>query len=163
MKTDDSKKLAGTLRPERTKESNIKDLLLTRVQPLPAYAKDSISDKQYDIYRHTTKLLIDAQVITKLDIMVILRYAVALDVYLNATELLNQNKAVQIFGKTGASNVSGFFTAWKQAGDEVSKMGKLLGLDPYIRERIAAYAKQSGIEEESPFDKFYKEMNELRE
>lgn len=163
MKTDAQKELEGTLRNDRKKgESNIKDLMLNRVQPLPSFIQDNITDKQHEIYKHTLRLLIDAKVVTKLDLMIVVQYAVAIDLYLKATEELNRKKMVQVFHKTGASNVSGYLTAWKQTGEVVTKLEKLLGLNPYIRERIAAYAKQSGIEEVSPFDALMKEMNSIK-
>lgn len=163
-KTNDEKELEGTLREDRKKgESNVKDLLLTRVQPLPPFIRDNITDEQYEIYKHTLKLLISAKIITKLDLGVLVQYAVALDVYMKATQEMNMFGRVQVFKKTGATNVTGYFTAWKQAQEVMEKKEKLLGLNPYIRERMASYAASDGNEEESAFEKLARELRTLEE
>jgi P27 family predicted phage terminase small subunit len=158
-KTDDEKKLQGTLRDDRKKgESNVKDLLLTRVQSLPAFIRDNITDNQFNIYQHTLRLLISAKVVTKLDLAVVAQYAIAFDVYMAATNELNMFGRVQVFQKTGATNVSGYFTVWKQAQEELAKKERLLGLNPYIRERMASYAASDANEEESAFEALAREL-----
>lgn len=158
-KTDAQKELEGTNRADRkTGESSVKDLILTRVQPLPSFSKDYVSINQELIFKEIQRLLKDAKVITKLDLNLVLRYAIALDVYFKAVQMLNDKGSVQTYEKSGATAVSGWFTAWKQAAEEVNKYDKQLGLTPYIRERIQAYAKEADIENESGFAALMKEL-----
>lgn len=163
-KTDEEKALEGTLRDDRKKgASKVSDLLLTRVQPLPAFLRENITDEQFEIYQHTLRLLISAQVVTKLDLVIVLQYSIALEVYMKATNEMNMFGRVQVFQKTGATNVSGYFTVWKQAQEELAKKEKLIGLNPYIRERMASYAASDGNEKESAFEQLARELRESTE
>lgn len=159
-KSDEQKKLEGTDRNDRTRNAGrIEHLKLERIPILVSYYKEALSERQIKIFKETCKLLIETGIVTKLDIAIIVQYAVALDLNLEASKKLTPKNMVQVFKKTGATNVSGYFTVWKQTTEVLAKVEAKLGLTPYIRERMTSFTESEPKEDEDPFETLAKKLN----
>ena len=150
MKTEGQKKLEGTDRKDR-KKGESKAIPVSKVPSIPSFIRERLTANQKKIYSHTAKLLVSTKVLTALDVMAVVSYSIALEVFLESVDKVNNYGAVQTY-KSGATAVNGHFTAYMQSYRTLTDCEKKLGLNPYIRERMIAYREEIEDEEKGAFE-----------
>lgn len=157
MKSENQKNLEGTARADRKRKTSAETL--DKVPALPIFIKEIANDRQKKIFIFACRLLVEEKVLTKLDIVTVFNYAVALDVFLGAVKDLNDNERVQVY-KSSASALSGYLNAYTATFRILVEQENKLGFNIYKRERMITFLDTEQQEELSAFDKLLNELDE---
>ena len=151
-KTNAEKELQGTLKPERKKTSKI--ATLKRI-PKPSF---ELTAEAKRTFRQVVKIMIDEDVATALDVYAITNFAFWYHQLIEANNKIMATGMVQTY-KSGATAISGFFTAASKCDAIVQQYMKSLGLTPKHRELIAAFNDIEADKEEDPLALLFEEIN----
>lgn len=153
-KSEEQKQLQGTAKSSRAKSSKV--TVLSRI-PKPSYELEVEAKK---IFRATCKLMIQEKALTALDVMAVTNFALVYSLFIQAKNDMIAAGMVQIYSKSGASNVSGHFTVFEKLDNKVQKYFIALGLTPKHREIINAYSNVGGEDEKDPFVMMFEQIHE---
>jgi phage terminase small subunit len=160
MKSQQQKNLEGTARNDRKKGTDkAQSMKLVKTPILPNVIKEVLNERQAILFKNAVKLLIDLGVVTKLDIVAVVAYAVALDNWLTAVKNLNDNSQIQVYKQNKGNNISGYFTAFEKMSKALTEAEKKIGFNMYIRERMTTYTEGELKEELSPFERLMEEIS----
>ena len=151
-KTNADKELQGTLKPERKKTSKI--ATLKRI-PKPSF---ELTAEAKRTFRQVVKIMIDEDVATALDVYAITNFAFWYNQLIEANKKIQGTGMVQVY-KSGATAISGFFTAAAKCDSIVQQYMKSLGLTPKHRELIAAFNDIESEKEEDALAMLFEEIN----
>lgn len=152
-KSDEQKQLQGTAKSSRAKSSKV--TVLSRI-PKPAFELELEAKK---IFRETCKLMIQEKVLTALDVRAVTMFAFIYSQFILAKNNLVAEGMVQQY-KSGATNVSGYFTVFEKLNNMVNKYFIALGLTPKHREIINAYSNVGAEDEKDPFVMMFEQIHE---
>lgn len=152
------KEMEGTLKPSRAKVD--KTALLKNWVKAPI----ELNDNAKKIYTAVLGLLIKNEVATTLDTYSIAMLAFWMELFENVSQNAPKDKNskspwIQQF-KSGATNITGFFSVLKEADSKVQSYMKKLGLSIKDREMITAFMETKNENEEDPFDLMMKKIAE---
>ena len=151
-KTNTEKELQGTLKPERRKISKLKTL--KRI-PKPSF---ELSPEAKKTFRAVCRIMMEENVATALDVYAITNFAFWFHQLIEANKKIKATGMVQVY-KSGATAISGFFTAAAKCDSIVQQYMKSLGLTPKHRELIAAFNDIEADKEEDPLALLFEEIN----
>lgn len=132
------KAVAGTLRPDR--DIQPRENTLDRSQlPEPVL---ELNDRSRQYFDAVVDHLNDARVLYKVDSMLLSILAKNIDIMVEASNEINSlDDVVQEF-ESGATNITGTFTAFERATKNILTLSTRLGLSPADREKLLSFAKQ---------------------
>lgn len=139
------KEREGTLKPTRN--------LMDKTAPLKNWVKAPIrlNEKAKSIYTAVLGLLIKNEVATTLDTYSVALFAYWLEVFEQTTISCERFGHVQQF-KSGATNITGYFSVLKESDSKVQSYMKKLGLSIKDREMITAFMENQGEGEKDAYD-----------
>jgi len=146
-KPKELKNLQGTLRPDR--DITVKASTVSRSEfPEPIL---DLNDRAREYYDLTIDHLNEAEVLRKVDAVLLSILAKNLDLLVtSANEITSLDDVVQTF-ESGATNITGTFTAFERATKAVLTLSSKLGLSPSDREKLMAFAETKS-KDADPYD-----------
>ena len=136
------KALQGTLRPDR--DISVKPSTVDKAEfPQPVLELNPRAREFYDL---TIEHLNEAEVLRKVDAVLLSVLAKNLDLLVTAAnDIQTLDDVVQTF-ESGATNISGTYTAFERATKAVLTLSSKLGLSPADREKLMAFAETKSKE-----------------
>ena len=110
-----------------------------------------LNDRAREYYDLTIDHLNEAEVLRKVDAVLLSILAKNLDLLVtSANEITSLDDVVQTF-ESGATNITGTFTAFERATKAVLTLSSKLGLSPSDREKLMAFAETKS-KDADPYD-----------
>ncbi len=132
---------------EDRKNSELKVDKLTKVPQSPSY----LNDEQKKIFKKTCKMLIDANLLTSMDIDTIARYSIVTYMYIELTKRMNDNPELILDDKLVNKQLKLF--------KECDTLSNLLCLNVISRSKIVVNKVEKEVKE-NKFAKFIKSVDD---
>ena len=133
------------LEERKSKELQVKKL--TKSPSPPQY----LNDNQKKIFKKTCKQLIEAGLLTELDIDTVVQYSISLDMYIQITEMINSDSKLLLDTK--------LLNKQLKLLDECRKCQNLLCLNVISRSKIVVNNVEKEVKE-NKFNKFIKSVDD---
>ena len=135
---------------EEKKNSQLKVDKLTKIPQSPSY----LNEEQKKIFKKTCKMLIDANLLTAMDIDTIARYAIVTDMYIQLTKKINEDSDLLLDDKIVNKQLKLF--------KECDSLSNLLCLNIISRNKIVVNNVETE-KKENKFTKFIKNSGDIDE
>jgi P27 family predicted phage terminase small subunit len=132
MKTNKEKNLHGTAREDRTKKTGVSNA--TKIPTPEKY----LTNRGRKIYRNICKHLLENDALCNIDSLYISQAAAAFDRYYQAEEDIITYGITQTFEKSGAVQVSPWYTIMTNERKQCEVFARRLGLNISSREKLVA-------------------------
>lgn len=111
----------------------------------PPKPESYLTEDQIEIYHRICDHIYAHTLLQKIDSVFVSQVAFSLDQISQLSEIINENGPVQVFA-SGASNVSGHYSALNKERDFLIKATTELGLSVKAREKLLSFADRTKLD-----------------
>ena len=130
---------------EERKNRELQTEKLTKCPSAPNY----LNDNQKKIFKKVCKQLIDVKLLTILDIDTVARYSIALDLYQDITEQINNNRELLLNNK--------IINTQSKLHKQLSELSNALCLNIVARSKLIVDNTSKEVPKENKFNRFIKQ------